>query len=457
LQALSGKIIAFVCAAVVALTSSAPAFAQQRRSPQLQLLSDAETDYVIRGMTRAVFQAAGVSPDAVRIYLVNDRTLNAFVAGGQNIFLHTGLLLEADALELTGVIAHETGHISGGHLVRGKDAMDSALLASLIGLGIGIIGGVAAGNANAGMGGVLLGQQLAERSFLAFSRGQEAAADQAGMGFLFRANLSPEGMLTFLKKLDAENPVLSTDRDVGYRLTHPLTRERIEAVRQAVAQSPFTGKPVVEKWREGYARVQAKLFAYLDPGRALARFREDDRSIVARYGRAYAYFRRGDVRAALPLVDGLIKDEPKNAFFHELKGDLMLQNGRAADAAAPYRAAVANAPDSAPIRVSLAHALVETGDVRQADEAIRNLDIAGKSLPQSSFLWRLTAQAWTLKGNEGMVAYAAAEEAFAGGDKGRARVMAERAVKLLPAGSPGRLRAQDIAGQLRRGGEGETR
>lgn len=453
MQAIIRKIAATACAAVVAaaamLSGSGAAWAQ-RRGQQLQLLSDAETEYVIRGLARPIFQAAGLDPDAVRIYLINDRTLNAFVAGGQNIFFHTGLLLEAEALELAGVIAHETGHISGGHLVRGKDAMENAMLSSLIGLGLGIIGGVASGNAQAGMSGVLLGQQLAERSLLSFSRGQESAADQAGMAYLQRAGISPEGMFTFLKKLDYENPLLSNDRDVGYRQTHPLTRERIDAVRQGVAASPFVGRQIPDRWREGYARVQAKLFAFLEPAKALTRWREDDHSAVARYGRAYAQFRRGDARAALPLVDGLIRDEPKNAFFLELKGDVLLQSGRPAEAAVPYRAAVAVAPDPAPIRVSLAHALLEANDPKLADEAIRNLEIAGKSLPQSSFLWRLTAQAWTLKGNDGMVAYAAAEEAFAQGDRPRAKAMAERAIKLLPAGSAGRLRAQDIAGQLQR-------
>ena len=57
------------------------------------------------------------------------------------------------------------------------------------------------------------------------------------------------------------------------------------------------------------------------------------------------------------------------------------------------------------------------------------------------------AQAWSMKGNAGMVAYATAEEAFARGDKPMARFQAERAEKLLPAGSPGWLRAQDIRGQ----------
>jgi len=427
------------------LSWTAPAGAQRR---EMQLLSDAETEHTIRTMARPIFQAAGIDADSVNIVLVNDRTLNAFVAGGQNIFIHTGLLLQTDAAQLLGVVAHETGHIAGGHLVRGSDAMETAFLSSLVGMGIGIIGGIASRNAGAGMAGMMLGQHMAERNFLSFSRGQESSADQAGLSYMERAGVSAAGLLTFLDKLGAEEP-LTTDREAAYARTHPLTRERLDSVRSFVERSRNTGRALPADVVEHYQRIQAKLYAYLEPQGALNRYRADDTSIVARYGRAYAYFRRGEVMRALPLVDGLIQQEPKNGFFHELKGDLMLQNGRAPDAVAPYRKAIELAPDSAPIRVSLAHALLEQHNAKVADEAIRNLQVAAKTQQgQSSFLWRLMAQAYALKGNDGMVAYASAEEAFARGDVQVARFQAERAERLLPAGSPGWLRAQDIRGQV---------
>lgn len=435
------SIVAMV--AVSFLSWTAPAGAQRR---EMQLLSDAETEHTIRTMARPIFQAAGIDAEAVSIILVNDRTLNAFVAGGQNIFLHTGLLLQTDAAQLLGVIAHETGHIAGGHLVRGTEAMETAFLSSLVGMGIGIIGGIASGNAGAGMAGMMLGQHMAERNFLSFSRSQESSADQAGLSYMERSGMSAAGLLAFLDKLGAEEP-LTTDREAAYARTHPLTRERLDTVRNFVERSRNSGRALPPEMVEYYQRIQAKLYAYLDPQGALNRYRADDRSIVARYGRAYAYFRRGEVMRALPIVDGLIQQEPKNGFFYELKGDLMLQNGRAPDAVAPYRKAIELAPDSAPIRVSLAHALLEQNNAKVADEAIRNLQVASKTQQgQSAFLWRLMAQAYALKGNQGMVAYASAEEAFARGDVPVAKFQAERAEKLLPAGSPGWLRAQDIRG-----------
>ncbi len=431
---------------MLSVSWTVPAGAQ--RQPELQLLSDAETEHTIREMARPIFSAAGIDPNAVNVVLVNDRTLNAFVAGGQNIFLHTGLLLQTDANQMLGVIAHETGHIAGGHLIRGTEAMENAFLSSLIGMGLGVIGGIASKNAGAGMAGVLMGQSMAQNSYMSFSRAQESAADQAGLSYMEQAHLSASGLLTFLEKLNADDPVLS-DRDAAYTRTHPLTRERMDAVRQQVQHSRWNGRGVSPGEAEHYARIQAKLYAYLDPLGALRRYHADDSSVIARYGRAYAYFRRGEVKQALPLADGLIQQEPQNAYFHEMKGDLLLQNGRAVEAVGPYRKAVSLAPDANPIRVSLSHALLEQHDPRQADEAIKNLQIAAKSQQgQSSFLWRLMAQAWSMKDNNGMVAYASAEEAFAQGDRARAVAMAERAEKLLPAGSPGWLRAQDIRSQV---------
>ena len=360
----------------MSLVWGAPPASAQRRS-EMQILSDAETDHIIRKMARPIFQAAGVDPDSVQILLINDPTVNAFVAGGQNIFIHTGLLLDVDnADQLLGVIAHETGHISGGHLVRGAEAMDNAFLSSLLGMGLGVIGGLASRNAGAGAAGVMLGQHLAERNYLSFSRTQEASADQAGLSFLEQSGISAKGMETFLEKLGVGDPLMN-DRDAGYRLTHPLTRERIDAVKSFVARSRYANAHLPAATEDDLRRIQAKLYGYLDPRGALQRYKANDPSPAARYGRAYAYFRQGDIKQATPLIDGLIADEPKNPYLYEMKGDLMLQTGRAPDAVAPYRKAVELAGSEAgTIRVSLAHALLEQHDPRLADEALKNLQVA---------------------------------------------------------------------------------
>lgn len=439
-------------AMVTLILGSVPVAAQTRR---VSYLSDAETEHSIREMMRPIFQVAGLSPDGINIALVNDKTLNAFVAGGRNIFIHTGLLLEMEnSDQLIGVLAHETGHIAGGHILRGREAMGRSLLAQLVGLGLGIAGGIASGNANVGVAGAMLGQQVGSRNYLAFSRGQESTADQAGLSYLEKAGISAKPLYRFLEKLGADNPVLTRDRDVGYVVTHPLTVERLDALKAAIERSPNSAKPSDPARDEALRRIQAKLQGYLDPDAALRRYKADDASIASRYGRAYAYFTRGDGKNAFPLIDGLIKAEPKNAFFHEMRGDLSLGNGDAAGAIPSYREAVRLAPPDCPsIRVSLAHALLERNDPKLAAEAIKQLDEAVRTREESAFAWRLMARAYAMRGNEPMATAASAEEAMLSGDVPRARVLADRAEKTLPKGSPGWLRAQDIRSQVDEGGD----
>lgn len=436
------------------ILGSMPVAAQTRR---MQFLSDAETEHSIREMMRPIFQAAGLSPDGINIALVNDKTLNAFVAGGRNIFIHTGLLLEMEnADQLIGVLAHETGHIAGGHLIRGQEAMGKSLIAQIVGIGLGVAGGIASGNANVGVAGMMLGQQVGDRNYLAFSRGQESTADQAGLSYLDKAGISAKPLYRFLEKLGAQSPLLSRDRDTGYTSTHPLTTERLDALKAAIDRSPNADKPSSPARDDSLRRLQAKLLGYLDPDAALRRYRAEDASIPARYGRAYAYFVRGDGKNAFPLIDGLIKSEPKNAFFHEMRGDLALANGDAAGAIPSYREAVRLAPADCPsIRVSLAHALLERNDPKLAEEAIKTLDEAVRSREESAFAWRLMAQAQAMRGNEPMATVASAEEAMLSGDIPRARALAERAEKTLPVGSAGWLRAQDIRGQVEKGDDKE--
>jgi len=428
-----------------------PVAAQTRR---MQYLSDAETEHSIREMMRPIFQVAGLAPDGVNIALVNDKTLNAFVAGGRNIFIHTGLLLEMEnSDQLIGVLAHETGHIAGGHLLRGRDAMGQSLLAQLMGLGLGIAGGIASGNASVGMAGAMLGQQVGTRNLLAFSRGQESTADQAGLTYLDKVGVSAKPLFHFLEKLGAENPLITRERDAGYQTTHPMTTERLAALKAAVDRSPNMNKPSDPARDEALRRIQAKLAGFLDPDGALRRFKADDSAISSRYGRAYAYFTRGDGKNAFPIIDGLIKSEPKNPFFREMRGDLSLRNGDAAGAIPSYREAVRLAPADCPsIRVSLAHALLERDDPKLAEEAIKQLDEAVRTREESAFAWRLMARAYAMRGDEPMATVASAEEAMLSGDTARARVLAERAEKTLPTGSAGWLRAQDIRGQVDKGG-----
>jgi predicted Zn-dependent protease len=435
-----GRFVAICLACCLAFTGG-PAEAQRR----LQFLRDAETEHIIRTMARPIFEAAGVDPDAVQIVLVNDQTLNAFVAGGQNIFLHTGLLLQAeDPLQLLGVIAHETGHIAGGHLIRSREAIDGASAQALLSLLLGVGAAIATGQAGAAMGGALGGAEVARRSLFSFSRGQENAADQAGLVYLEKAGISPRGMLTFLEFLAGEEGRIQNRQQVEYTTTHPLTPDRIDAVRYALERSRNADRQLPEAIVEQHRRMRAKLLAFVQPAQVARRFPESDRSIVAGYARAYAAYRRNDIPRALRLVEELIAAEPRNPFFHELKGQMLFENGRVTEAVGPYRDAVALFPDSALLQTAYAHALLESQIADGLPAAVRALETSLRFEPRSPETWRLLSIAYNRQGDTGRTAYATAEAALSRGDTAAARVWSDRAMAQLPRGSPAWLRAQDI-------------
>jgi predicted Zn-dependent protease len=263
------------------------------------------------------------------------------------------------------------------------------------------------------------------------------------MRFLDSAHITAQGFHDFLQKL-AGQELLPANRQVAYTRTHPLTQDRIDAVADHLQASPWKTAMLGPAANEQFQRLKAKLIGFIHPALALRRYAPGDPSIIARYARAIALYRQGNLTEALPQLDALIAQEPKNPFFYELKGQVLMENQRVAESLAPYRRSVELLPDSGLLRGALAQALLEAGDPRLIDEALRQLQFATRQERNSPFLWRLVATGWGRKSNDGMVAYALAEEAVAKGDRAMARSESERAERMLPAGSPGWLRAQDI-------------
>ena len=415
-----------------------------------RLIRDAEIENTIRAWASPVFEAAGLNAADVDIYLVNDSSINAFVAGGMNLFIHTGLLMRSKSPnQVIGVIAHETGHISGGHLARFqdkiKDASLTAILAMIVGAGAAVAGAGGAGIAV--MGG---GMGMAQSSMLAFSRTQEASADQAGMRYLEETGQSARGMADFFHILSGQELLNSSQQD-PYVRTHPLTRDRIEAVDAQVAKSKFADAPDKPEFIEMHKRMLAKLSGFiLSPPTTLSRFKEDDKSVAARYARAVAYYRLPDMAKALPLIDQLIAEEPNNAYFYELKGQMLFENGRGKEALAPYQKSVDLMPNEATLRVGLAQAMIERNDPALNKEAINNLRRATQREPLNAFAWSQLAIAYGRDEQLGMSALSSAEAALARGNKREARLQGARAEKLLPRGSPGWIRLQDIQSAARK-------
>ena len=413
----------------------------------MRFIRDAEIEHIIRSFAEPIFQVAGIEPQAVSVYLVQNPTLNAFVAGGQNMFLHTGLLLQAeDAGQLLGVMAHESGHISGGHLARGSDALEQARTQALITTILGLAAAAASGQPGVAAAAIGGGQSMAERGFLSYTRSMENAADQAALSYLDRAGISSEGMLSFLEKLE-DQELVPESRQVEYVRTHPITRDRVDAVRSHVSRSPYTGQPLPAEVEEGFRRMQAKLLGFLEPRRALQRYPEDDDSVAGRYGRAIALYRQGQLEVALAAMDELIAEEPDNPFFLELKGQMLLEHGRLAEARPYYEQALQLYPREPLLLVPLAQIKLNSGNEADVASAIDDLTEAVRGNDGMAMAWRLLATAHGRAGDLGMAAVALAEEALAQRDPVRALQQVSRAEGQLQEGSPGWLRLEDIRRQ----------
>jgi len=420
----------------------APADAQTK---PLGFIRDAEIETTIRAYATPLFAAAGLDPQSVRVYLVNDDTLNAFVAGGMNLFIYTGLLMRSEsANQLIGVIAHETGHIAGGHLARTQEALEHATAESILAFVLGIGAAIATGDSGAGAAVIAGGQSIAQRSLLQYSRTQESAADQAALSYLDRTAQSARGILEFLEFLGDQELLLSNQQD-PYLRTHPLSRDRVDTVRNHVAGSPYADAPEPPDFVVAHARMRAKLVGFLRPlGRVLQQYPESDNSLEGRYARAIAYYRAPDLKRALPLIDGLIAERPDDPFFQELKGQILFENGRALEALPYYEAAVRLQPHAPLLRQGLAQVQLESGDPGLNRAALGQLDEVVRIEPDNAGAWRLLSIAYGRDGQLGMTALALAESASARGNAKEARLQADRALKLLPENSPAWLRAQDI-------------
>jgi predicted Zn-dependent protease len=410
----------------------------------LSLIRDAETETIIRGLAAPVFEAADLDPQAIEINLINDPQLNAFVAGGQRVFINTGLLLRVRTPnELIGVIAHETGHISGGHLARIQDELKSASTQMILAMLLGVAAGIA-GQPEAGAGIMMGGQSMAQRAILQYSRTQESAADQAGILFLERTGQSGRGLVSFLELLGGQEMLMASRQD-PYMRTHPVSIERVDALRRRVEQSRFRDVADPPANVEKLRRVQAKLTGFMEGlGATAAKYPERDQSIAARYARSIAYYRVQRLDRALPLIDALIADEPGNPYFLELKSQMLFENGRAAESVPPIEAAVKLVPDEPLLRLALGQAQLSLDDPALVKPAIANLEYAVRRDHENGALWQQLAMAYGRDNNRGMAAYASAERFLLQGNKRDARGQANIALRMLPQGSPGWLRAQDI-------------
>jgi len=433
------KLVAILC---IAAFLPAQAMAQQG----MTIIRDTEIEDALKTWTTPILNAAGLSPQAVDIILVQSPELNAFVAGGSNIFLYTGLIAATkNPGELLGVIAHETGHIAGGHLIRGREAMEhasyEAVLATILGIGIGALGG---GDASAAI--TRGGQGAAMGSFLSHSRTQESSADQAGLRYLEAAGMSPRGMETFLSTMQ-DQELLPASQQNSYVRTHPLTRERMAAVQHAVTKSAFADTPYPAEWTREFERIRGKLVAFIEPQRVAWLYGDKDNSINALYARSIAAYRRSEKTRALDLIGQVIAAEPDNPYAYEMKGQMLRDFGDLGGAANAYRKAIKLKGDAALIRIDLAQVLTEQagqGNKSLYAEAENQLDMAARKETRSTTIHRLYATIYGRQGDTARAQYHLAEEAALRNRLKEAQKLLDGAMQGLKPGTRDYRRAMDL-------------
>lgn len=437
-----------IAALTMAAAAAMGAIAAAPTSASAQtLIRDAEIERTIDDLSRPIFEAAGVAPDSITILINSDPTLNAFVFGGRNMVFNTGLLTRIQSPEaLMSVIAHETGHITGGHLTRRAINAQNLQGPAAIGLVLAVLAGVATGSAEVGIAGALGSQSALARSFLAYTRGEEASADQAGVSYMERAGVDPAFALDVLEIFRGQEVFQAGSVD-PYALTHPLSSDRLALLADRAAQSPAKGGRLDDETRYWHTRMRAKISAFLNrPERTLNQLERESQpnNEINMLRRAVALHLLPDPNGALRAIDSLIELRPDDPFYHELKGQILFESGRGAEAVAPYERAVALAPDEPLIRGGLGRALLALGDPARDAEALATLEEALRGGAAEPSLLRDLAVAYARQGEEGKAALATAERFAVSGQSKDALRHSRRALDQLPVGSPGWLKADDI-------------
>jgi predicted Zn-dependent protease len=430
---------------LVAAFAARPALAQD---DGVQILRDTETEAFLRDISLPLAKAAGLDTSKVQVILVSDQTINAGATQGQLVAINAGTIFAADnVLELQGVIAHEFGHLAGGHVPLAADNYGKFGKVSLLSLLAGAAA-IAAGAGGAGMAIMGAGTQLAERDALAFSRAQEASADAAGVNYLKASHLSGAGMLSFFGKLKTEEYRLTPAQGTidPFAQDHPMSADRQATLEQDVKDSPYYAVPENPALHARFLRIKAKLQGYLlDPTTVMRKFPESDQTVPGHYARAYAWHRSAYPDKADAEADALLRTAPLDPYFNELKGQILLENGHPKLALAPLRIAVEQSSRAPLISAMLGHALLATDDTSNYPEAERVLKVSVDKDREDPLAWYALGTVYAARGDEPRAALATAERYAMNGQDELARMNAQTALRGLKIGTPEYLRAEDIA------------
>ena len=426
------------------------ALAQENKGPPI--LRDTESEQLLRDYTRPILRTAGLEKQNIQMVIINDSSFNAFVADGRRIFVNYGAMMQSETPnQIIGVLAHETGHLAGGHLAKLRERLAEAqtqmIIAMLLGAGAMVAGARSGGNnglTNAGAAAVSAPGEVLRRTLLSYQRQQEENADRAGVKFLTATGQSAKGMYETFKRFTDESLFAARGAD-PYLQSHPMPADRVAALEQLARSSPYWEKKDDPALQLRHDMVRAKISAFMErQDTVYRRYPLSNNSLPARYARAITTYLHGDLRSALAQIDGLVQVQPNNAYFYELRGQALLEGGRPAEAIAPLRKAVQLSGNAPLIEILLGQALVASNNNAYTDEAIGILRAAVARESEAPIGYTQLAMAYGRKGDYAQADLAAAQAAFLRGDNKTARDLASRAKTRFAIGTPGWVKADDI-------------
>jgi predicted Zn-dependent protease len=425
-----------------------------------RLLRDTEIEQLLRDYTRPILRAAGLEKQNIQIVIINDSTFNAFVADGRRIFVNYGALVQSQTPnQLIGVLAHETGHLAGGHLSKIRQQLAQAqtqmIIAMLLGAGAVVAGSRSGGNTSglgeAGLATFAAPQEMIRRNLLSYQRQQEENADRAGVKFLTATGQSAKGMYETFKRFSSENLFAARGAD-PYQMSHPMPVERVASLQDLAKSSPYWDKVDDAALQLRHDLMRAKTIGFMErPDTIARRYPSNIDTLPARYARAISAYLHGDLRVALGQIDALIQAQPANPYFHELRGQALLERGRPTDAIAPLRRAVQLSNNAPLIEMMLGQALVASDNKAYTDEAIRILRDAVARETEAPLGYTQLAMAYARKGDYAQADLASAQAAYLRGDNKTARDLASRAKTRFAVGTPGWMKADDIVSDKQAG------
>jgi len=442
---------AVTAAVALAIAPMSPALAEPEKGPPI--IRDAEAEQLLREYTRPILRTAGLEKQNIQVVILNEKGFNAFVADGRRIFINYGALMQSDTPnQIIGVLAHETGHLAGGHLSKLREQLAQAqtqmIIAMLLGAGAMVAGARSgssnSGLANAGAAAIAGPQEMIRRTLISYVRQQEENADRAGVKFLTATGQSAKGMYETFRRFTNESLFAARDAD-PYLHSHPMPAERVAALEELARSSPYWDKKDDPALQLRHDMVRAKVSAFMErQDTVYRRYPPSNDSLPARYARAIATYLHGDLRSALAQIDGLIQVQPNNPYFYEVRGQALLEGGKPAEAIAPLRKALQLSNNAPLIEMLLGQALVATDNKAYAEEAIAILRSAVARETEAPLGYTQLAMAYGRKGDFAQADLASAQAAFLRGDNKTARELASRAKTRFAIGTPGWVKADDI-------------